>query len=90
MDIEIRRNRRGYCDIFPVCVKMLEGVGNQIVADICDGCPHWHERPLVKPTFTAVLEATETIQDWLQDEDGRAVLIEKDNMSLLEKSEYEK
>lgn len=87
MDIEIRRNRRGDCDIFPVCVKMLEGVGNRIVADLCDGCPHWHERQWVKPTFEAVQDAVETIQDWLQGEDGRAVLIEADEMKLLE---YEK
>lgn len=85
---EMKRN--GDCDIFPVCVKILEGVGNQIVAEPCDGCPHWHERPWVKPSFSVVQEAIETIQDWLQDEDGKAILIEADEMKLLEKSEYEK
>ena len=87
MDIEIRRNKRGDCDIFPVCEKMFEGVGNRVIADLCDGCPHWHERPWVKPTFSVVQEAVETIQDWLQDEVGKAVLIERDEMKLLE---YEK
>jgi len=81
--------RNGDCDIFPVCEKMFEGVGNQIVADLCDdGCPHWHEIPWVKPSFSVVQKAIETIQDWLQDEDGKAILIEADEMKLLE-NEYE-
>lgn len=90
MDIEIRRNRRGDCDIFPVCVKMLDGVGNQIMAEPCDGCSHWHERPWVKPTFSDLQDAVETIQDWLQDEVGKAILIDRGEMKLLEKSKYEK
>ena len=81
--------RNGDCDIFPVCEKMLEGVGNRVIADLCDGCTHWHERPRKKPSFESVQNAIETIQDWLQDEDGKAVLIEKDEINLLEKSEYE-
>lgn len=90
MDIESRRNRRGDCDIFPVCVKILDGVGNLIAEPFCDGCSHWHERPLVKPSFSVVRESIETIQDWLQNEDGKAILIEADEVKLLEKSEYEK
>lgn len=82
--------RNGDCDIFPVCEKMFEGVGNRVIADLCDSCPHWHERPWVKPSFADVQEAIETIQGWLQDEDGKAILIEAGEMKLLEKSEYEK
>lgn len=90
MDIESRRNRRGDCDIFPVCVKILEGVGNLIAEPCCNGCSHWHKRPWVKPSFSVVRECIETIQDWLQNEDGKAILINADEVRLLEKSEYEK
>ena len=82
--------RNGDCDIFPVCEKMFEGVGNRVIADLCDGCTHWHERPRKKPSFESVQDAIETIQGWLQDEDGKAVLIGKDEMKLLAKSEYAK
>lgn len=83
-------SRKGNCDIFPVCEKVLNGVGNQIVAAPCDGCAHWHEEVRPKPSFESVLDAIEIVQDWLREEDGKAVLIEKGEFKILEKSEYKK
>lgn len=34
----------GYCDIFPLCQKVIQGLGCEVIAT-CDGCIHWHEMP---------------------------------------------
>ncbi len=82
--------QNGHCETFPICGKILKGLGNKIITDLCEGCPHWHEEDWKKPSINDVIDAIITIQDWLQDEDGKACLIEKNEATFFQKSEYEK